>query len=129
GCSLRLAEPGTFVGDEDKSFVFQDWPTEKAAEIVVSLRCARLTRLIREPVIRIQDIIAKVLEKRAVKVIRARTCRQDHLPAWLAPELWRERRSFDSKFLQCVYRNQTACTTESAESLRATCACGPHNSA
>src|SRR5258708_6451731 len=108
------------VGEEEKSFVFQTSSAEVPPEIIVTFRWARHTCLIRKPVVRVQDIVAKVLVASTMEILRTRACCQDDLPTRRAAKFGRKRRRFNTKFLQSLYRNQTTCASDGAESLRST---------
>jgi len=90
---LRESEARAFVRSEKERLVLPDWTTQKGTKIVVTFCCAWLTRLICEPVVRIQNAIAEVLEQSTVEIIRPRTCGQDDLPTRRAAEFWRKRGS------------------------------------
>jgi hypothetical protein len=84
----------------------------------VPLRRAALARGIREPVIRVEHVVAKIFVHPAVKVVGAGTGGEQNLASRRPAEFRRERGSHDAKFLQCLNRNQAARTSQSTESLR-----------
>src|SRR5580692_13105807 len=60
-----LSDTTPFIGNEEKTVVFPDRPTDRPAELVlIPLRSSRI-----EVALRVQDRIAEVLEEVAVKVI------------------------------------------------------------
>src|SRR4029077_14184268 len=69
---LWQPEPQTFIGEEEKSPIFQDRPAERPPEIVLSLFWFWFTCVVGEPVVRVEHIVAQVIEQGPVKPIRAR---------------------------------------------------------
>src|SRR5215467_2813073 len=56
-CRVGLAKPETFIGNKEERVVWFERASEETTEVVVTFRCLWLSRLIREPVIRIQHVV------------------------------------------------------------------------
>ncbi len=115
-CSLWQPKAKPLVGEEEERLVFEYGATEGAAEIILPLlrfrkratRPWRTTEPI-EPIIRIQDVIAQIIEQRAMKAVRPRARDNRDLSTGLPAEFRRIRGSLDAEFLQSIYGDQTVC--------------------
>ncbi len=67
-----------------------------------------------EPIVGIEKVVAEVLERSAVKRVRAGLGDDRDLCAWSAPIFRREARSLNPKLLQRIQRHQVASPAEGA---------------
>src|ERR1700719_3547786 len=66
---LRLIQSRPLIRKKNECSVFPDWPTHKAAKIVVMFRSARIASAVREPIVRIHCGVAKVFVDTPVELI------------------------------------------------------------
>src|SRR5215470_10946885 len=121
-CNLRLPYSQAFVGAEEEQLVFYDRAAEYSTEVVLPQRRLFQAFVIGEPVVGIQNIIAEIFERGAMKRVRARFGHYRDLSSGSAPKLRSEGRSLNAKFLQCIERNQVA---ETAKCVRCRKLTGP----
>ena len=76
--------------------------TQHAAEIVLAFRSFGLGRGVDKPVVRVQIVIAEVLESETVELVGARTRDHQNLTSRLSAIFRRVCRSFYSELLQRV---------------------------
>ena len=98
--------------------VVENRTSQIASEIVVAFRCARLTRLVSEPIVGVQHVVTEVLVDSTVQVVGSRARRQQDLSSWRTAKLRRKGRGFDAELPQSLHRHQAARSPECTEGLR-----------
>src|SRR5271166_6202651 len=97
---MRLAHPQAFVRPEEEQLVLLDRAAQHAAEIVLPQFGPRQSVAVGEPIVGVEFVVAEVLERGAVKGIRAGLRDHRYLSAWGTPILWRKSRSLNAELFE-----------------------------
>ena len=101
-CNLRLPYSEAFVRTEKKQLVFNNWAAKHAAKVILAQRGFLQTFVVKEPVVRIQHVIAEIFKCRAMKFVGAGFCDDRDLRAGSAP-------GFQAALNQLPNRPEKAC--------------------
>src|SRR5205807_2528766 len=89
-----------------------DRAAERSAKIILSQSAFRLSQLIVKPVVGVEEVVAQIIEKRSVKLVRAGARKKRELPPRRAPVFGGICGALHSKFLERIHRNQALSRTQ-----------------
>src|SRR6266436_221774 len=78
GADERLwkSKPCSFIGDKEKGRVLVNGSPERSTEVVMPFRGPRFARGVRKPIVGVEHVVAKILVKGTMPVVRSGSCRQ-----------------------------------------------------
>ena len=112
---LGFTQAQTFVREEEESAVFANGAAKNATEIVLPDWRFGQTVVVGKPIIGVKDVVAQIVEGRAMEAVAAGTGDQDNLGA-AAAVFGGGVRSFHAKLLQSIDRDQIAGASQGAQS-------------